>query len=156
MEKISNPYSKSIVLVDFGAKYTKVGFVGESVPRGILATPSGIFNIDDIPVEGDDPTKTVIAGNMIFATAIQNEGEFKFKIEEFLWQIFYRELLINAKDKTIFVCENVLLTRFFYETIVQVLMTKFNVAKVYVVPSLTLPLYLTSNLKLLPTFPFTS
>eukprot|EP01017_Pseudomicrothorax_dubius_P012493 TRINITY_DN1520_c0_g1_i1.p1 TRINITY_DN1520_c0_g1~~TRINITY_DN1520_c0_g1_i1.p1 ORF type:complete len:324 (+),score=66.26 TRINITY_DN1520_c0_g1_i1:301-1272(+) len=51
--------------------------------------------------------------------------------------------MVNSKDKAVFVCENISLPRKFYELVAKVLFTKFLVAKIFFVPALSLPLYLT-------------
>jgi actin-related protein len=129
---------KSPLIVDFGSKYTKIGFVGETSPRSIILTPAELFNFD----EGATSEQTSAALTSVM-NAMSKSKDFEHKLEDFLYQVLYRELIINPKDRVMIIPDNFLMPRAFYVSVAGLLFSKFLLAKVYIVPGLSLPLYLT-------------
>jgi actin-related protein len=77
------------IIIDFGVRFTKVGFEGDSEPRKILATPS-LVNLEDYFEE-----KTT---NYNILSYLKNSLETKLQIEEFACYIINDVLQIFKTD----------------------------------------------------------
>ena len=83
------------ILIDFGIRYTKVGFIGESEPVKILQTPS-LINLEEYFQEKSN-NKNVLS-------FIQNSFQKNLEIEDFALKIIKETLQIYKSDKYNYYC----------------------------------------------------
>ncbi|XP_052765993.1 actin-related protein 10-like [Mya arenaria] len=117
-EGISYSSDKNVVILDIGAAYTKCGLAGESCPRCII--PSQLK---------DDKT-----GQIRPLWEFKKEDELFENLKDFLFQLYFRHLLMNAKDRRVVVCESLLCPAVFRETLARVLFKHFEVGSVMFTP----------------------
>jgi len=106
---------KNGLILDIGVAYTKIGFTGDNGPIKILHTPRDIFREfkDDIPKTNEsDP---------FMADSLSQQG-LDMKIQTFLHEVFFFELIQKLPGKIIYICENYLIPRKFYESLTSVLL----------------------------------
>ena len=77
------------IIIDFGIRYTKVGFEEDSEPRKIIQTPK-LVNLEDFFEEK--------ANNFNILSYLKNTPETKLKIEEFACYIINDVLLVFKND----------------------------------------------------------
>jgi len=105
---------KNPVVLDVGGAYTKCGFAGENGPRFII--PSEV-----------KPLKTK---KTIKIHEVADDEELYSVLIEFVHYIFFRQLLVNPKDRKIVVVESILSTSRFRSTLSRVLFKQFEVMSV--------------------------
>ena len=86
---------KDTVIIDFGLKYTKVGFEGEPEPRKILPTPN-LFNTSNF-YENTIPKTNIMLYRKDFY-------DLKYQIEEFVEYIIDFVLQISPQQKEKYIC----------------------------------------------------
>lgn len=86
---------KDTVIIDFGLKYTKVGFEWEPEPRKILLTPN-LFNISNF-YENTIPKTNIMLYRKDFV-------DVKYQIEEFIEYIIDFVLQISPQQKEKYIC----------------------------------------------------
>lgn len=121
---------KNVIVFDFGTAYTKCGVAGEMSPRCII--PSQLK---------DDKT-----GKIRKLWEYKTEVELFENLKDFLFNLYFRHLLINPKDRRMVVCESLLCPASFRETLARVLFKHFEVGSVMFTPcQLTAMLTLGTN-----------
>lgn len=105
---------KTAVIFDIGSVYTKCGFAGESGPRFIL------------------PTKT---GQNRWLGVMKTPKEKKAFFIEFFYDLYYRNLLVNPKDRRVVIIESILGTSEFRDLIADVLYHHFEVPSTLFAPA---------------------
>lgn len=113
-EALSYSSDKNVVILDIGTVYTKCGLAGETGPRCIV--PSEVQNERTGKVEQIWEFNTT--------------EELYENLKNFLFHLFFRNLLVNAKDRRIVICESMLCPSQFRETLAKVLFIHFEVASV--------------------------
>ena len=83
------------ILIDFGIRYTKVGFIGESEPVKILQTPS-LINLEEYFQEKSN--------NKNILSFIKNSSQKNLEIEDFALKIIKESLQIYKSDKYNYYC----------------------------------------------------
>ena len=81
------------IIIDFGLKYTKVGFAQESEPRKILQTPQ-LFNLNSYFADKVKNTNIFLYQNDII--------EAKLKIEEFIYYVVHFVLQLKKELLALF------------------------------------------------------
>ncbi|KAH3856769.1 actin-related protein 10-like isoform X2 [Dreissena polymorpha] len=109
---------KNVVVLDIGTAYTKCGIAGEMCPRCIV--PSHLKN-----------EKT---GKVQKLWDFKTETELYENLKDFLFNLYFRHLLMNPKDRRMVVCESLLCPAAFRETLARVLFKHFEVGSVMFSP----------------------
>ncbi|XP_045167869.2 actin-related protein 10-like [Mercenaria mercenaria] len=121
---------KNVIIFDFGTAYTKCGVAGEMCPRCVI--PSKLK---------DEKT-----GKVRKLWVYKTEDELFENLKDFLFNLYFRHLLINPKDRRMVVCESLLCPASFRETLARVLFKHFEVGSVMFTPChLTAMLMLGTN-----------
>lgn len=156
------------IILDIGTAYTKVGFASENIPKKIIRTPlylfeplqsfSGVVDASQAPqpqqplAEGQELTGSagedqlrskVMRDQSGLSLCFQDEKQFALKLEQFINDIFFYELLIKPNEKTIFVIDNMFFPRVFLQKLSQILYEKFSVHRIVFLLRNVLPLYST-------------
>ncbi|ESN97352.1 hypothetical protein HELRODRAFT_187347 [Helobdella robusta] len=95
---------KTTVVFDFGSAYTKCGFAGENAPRCII------------------PSHFIRKSGQIFYIHDKNlsDEELFDGLVEFLYILYFRELLVNTKDRKVVIVESIFTTSKFRNIIAKV------------------------------------
>ncbi|CAH8448932.1 unnamed protein product [Schistosoma margrebowiei] len=104
---------KTAVVFDIGSVYTKCGFAGETGPRFIM------------PTEITLPT-----GEKRSISSCDGKDKRREFLTTFLYNIYYRHLLVNPKDRRVVVVESVLCPSSFREVLADVLFNHFEAPSV--------------------------
>ncbi|CAC5402907.1 ACTR10 [Mytilus coruscus] len=113
-EALSYSSDKNVVILDIGAVYTKCGLAGEIGPRCII--PSEVKN---------EKTEKIVK-----IWEFSSTEELYENLKNFLFHLFFRSLLVNAKDRRLVVCESILCPSQVRETLAKVLFIHFEVSSV--------------------------
>lgn len=113
-EALSYSSDKNVVILDIGTVYTKCGLAGETGPRCIV--PSQVRN------EKTGKTEKIWEFN--------STEELYENLKTFLFNLFFRNLLVNAKDRRLVLCESMLCPSQFRQTLAKVLFIHFEVSSV--------------------------
>ncbi|XP_071160920.1 protein phosphatase 1 regulatory subunit 37-like [Mytilus edulis] len=113
-EALSYSSDKNVVILDIGAVYTKCGLAGETGPRCII--PSVVKNEKNEKI--------------VKIWEFSSTEELYENLKNFLFQLFFRSLLVNAKDRRLVVCESILCPSQVRETLAKVLFIHFEVSSV--------------------------
>lgn len=113
-EGITYTGDKNVIVIDFGAAYTKCGIAGEKCPRCIL------------PSELKDEKTGVVRKLWQY----QNEKELYENLKDYLFMLYFRHLLTNPKDRRMVICESLLCPEVFRSTLANVLFKHFEVSSV--------------------------
>lgn len=114
LEGLSYSSDKNVVILDIGAAYTKCGLAGETCPRCIV--PSEVINSK--------------SGKVVKLWEFNDVGELFENLKDFLFNLYFRQLLINPKDRRVVVCESILCPSKFRETLAKVLFKHFEALSV--------------------------
>eukprot|EP00051_Salpingoeca_urceolata_P028289 m.486088 g.486088 ORF g.486088 m.486088 type:complete len:555 (-) comp24179_c0_seq1:147-1811(-) len=108
------------IVLDIGTVYTKCGFANEPTPRHVL--PSTVELADGSVVSVFDWSESR-------APAVLRDV-----IARFLFNIFYKFLLVKAAERRVVVCESLLTPTVFRSTLADVLFNNFQVLSVLFAP----------------------
>lgn len=109
---------KTAVVFDIGSVYTKCGFAGESGPRFILPT-----------------ALTEKTGQKKWLRMMRSAKEKKAFFIDFFYNLYYRNLLVNPKDRRVVIIENILSTVEVRDLIADVLYNHFEVPSTLFAPA---------------------
>ncbi|XP_050703035.1 actin-related protein 10-like [Eriocheir sinensis] len=107
------------VVLDLGAAYTKAGFAGEYGPR--IITRSEV--------------KCRETGQAVPVFQYKNQDELRHHIVDFIHKLYFRNLLVNPKDRRVVIVENLLCSSVVRDTLAKVLFRHYEVLSVLFVPS---------------------
>ena len=125
---------KTGIILDIGILYSKIGFIGDNLPRKIHKTPLNLFKqLKNLNLDK----------NVFLADCFKDQKSLAFELEQFLHDIFFTELLINPQERSVFYVENLMTPRIFTEILAEILYKSFNVKKVYFMMANSMPLYCT-------------
>ncbi|XP_014238646.1 actin-related protein 10 [Trichogramma pretiosum] len=110
---------KQVLVIDVGHAYTKFGFVSEAAPRGIVRSEIKCPNTDTI--------------RNIFSYKDQND--LYELLVEFLHSIFFKRIMISAKDIKVVNVESPLVTTEFRNILTKVLFRHFEVGAIMFLPT---------------------
>ncbi|XP_012264359.2 actin-related protein 10 [Athalia rosae] len=110
---------KLTVVFDIGSAYTKYGFTGESVPRGIIRT------------EVRCPETPKIRKVFLYEDA----DDLYQLLVEFIHLLFFRHVAVSPKDIKVIVVESILTPIDFRNTLAKVLFRHFEIGSLMLVPS---------------------
>eukprot|EP00052_Salpingoeca_macrocollata_P031694 m.323299 g.323299 ORF g.323299 m.323299 type:complete len:553 (+) comp28809_c0_seq1:34-1692(+) len=111
---------KLAVVLDIGSSYTKCGFATEPSPRHII--PTAVMR-DGKAVRVYDPLHPIA------------DDEQKELLADFLFEIFYKRLLVKAQERRVVVCESIMCPTSFRHALADVLFSRLQVLSVCFVPS---------------------
>lgn len=117
-------------VIDLGMSETKIGISSDNMPFKIVRTPADIFLSPSIFVK--DYTK-------IYQ---EDSQDFRLKLEEFLYSLFYDELIENAESAEVLILLNFFVPKMFIEAIEDILKRRLGVQTVGFIPSQFMPMYL--------------
>ncbi|KAG7165279.1 Actin-related protein 10-like [Homarus americanus] len=80
------------VIIDFGSSYTKAGFAGETGPRVITKSE----------------VKCRETGKIVPVFEAKDDEELRHHLVDFIHKLYFRNLLVNPKDRRVVVVENLL------------------------------------------------
>ena len=106
---------KHAIVLDIGAAFTKVGYVGESTPRAIIRTP---YNFDSIEITS------------LYDTLV-----------DFVHKLYFETLLVNPKDRRVVLVESILADTRLKNELVKVLFQHFEVLSILFAPSHLMPIF---------------
>lgn len=121
---------KHAVVIDIGAAYTKCGFASETSPRHIIRS------VITHTINGE--TETV---NVVSHEQDKRPDELYAILRDFLHQVYFRYLLVNPRDRRVVICESVLCSTLWRNTIAKVLFKHFEVPSVLFAPHHLLALF---------------
>lgn len=120
------------IIIDIGLVHTKIGTSLENVPFRIVPTPAEIF-LNPNFLDHDN-----------FKLYNKYSPELQLKIHEFLYKLFFEELLDTPSDNEIIIGLNLFTPNHYILAIEQVMKERFKVKGLYFVPTQIAPIY-TSN-----------
>jgi len=123
---------KSPIILEIGSLFTRIGISDESFPKRVIYTPQ---NLRAWLLTKDENNKTVE----------RNIQKLEHDVEAFIRQVFIYELLLNPRDRAVTFCENTFMPQEFVQTFAKVLLTRFNIPKVFFFYSMILPMYTVSS-----------
>ncbi|KAJ7365540.1 Actin- protein 10 [Desmophyllum pertusum] len=121
---------KHAVIIDIGAAYTKCGFASETSPRHIIRS------VITHTLNGEAETVDVITNEQD-----RRPDELYSILRDFLHQVYFRYLLVNPRDRRVVICESVLCSTLWRNTIAKVLFKHFEVPSVLFAPHHLLALF---------------
>lgn len=113
LEGLSYSSDKNVIVFEIGAAYTRCGLAGETGPRCIV--PSHV------------KSKT---GKIEKLWEFDTTDQLYENLKDFLFNLYFRHLLVNAKDRRVVICESILCPSAFRETLAKVLFKHFEVSSV--------------------------
>ncbi|XP_046849297.1 actin-related protein 10-like [Xenia sp. Carnegie-2017] len=122
---------KIAVVLDIGEAYTKCGFASEVCPRHII--PSIVRRNINGEVSEEKITPNV--------TSNTDDGQLYGILRDFIHNIYFRYLLVNPKERRVVICESLLVSTRFRETLAKVLFYHFEVPSVLFAPSHLMSLF---------------
>ncbi|XP_020614461.1 actin-related protein 10-like [Orbicella faveolata] len=121
---------KHAVVIDIGAAYTKCGFASETSPRHIIRS------VVTHTINGETETVNVITNEQD-----RRPDELYAILRDFLHQVYFRYLLVNPRDRRVVICESVLCSTLWRNTIAKVLFKHFEVPSLLFAPHHLLALF---------------
>ncbi|RMX35520.1 hypothetical protein pdam_00003835 [Pocillopora damicornis] len=121
---------KHAVVIDIGAAYTKCGFASETSPRHIIRS------VITHTINGERETVNVVSHEQD-----KRPDELYAILRDFLHQVYFRYLLVNPRDRRVVICESVLCSTLWRNTIAKVLFKHFEVPSVLFAPHHLLALF---------------
>lgn len=121
------------IIIDLGMLYTKVGTSNEQIPFKMVMTPPEIFLNPNLFKEE----------NLKIFNNYSNE--LYLRINEFLYNIFFKELLCSPKNNEIVIGINLFVPNHYLLCIERVLIEKFKAKTVFFVPTQFAPIYMSNN-----------
>jgi len=121
------------IIIDIGMVQTKIGTSLDNVPFRIVQTPADIFinpeffNSDNVKLYKK------------YSTQLQ------LKIHEFLYKLFFDELLDNPTDNEVVIGLNLFVPNHYILAIEQVMRERFKVKNIYFVPTQMAPVFVSNN-----------
>jgi actin-related protein 10 len=121
------------VVLDIGARVTKIGFSGESRPRDIFSSVEGVdsfFSSSDATLWTADlcRCKTEQERKLI-------EAQLKSRLTQLFRAIYYQRLMIDPKQRKVIIAENPFLPTLVKRTMCEVLFGNLQVPSICFVPS---------------------
>lgn len=108
---------KNIVVLEFGRRYTRCGFAGESAPRAIIKSAC-----------------TDNYGDQVFLHTITNPEELRISLGNFIEKIYFNYLAVSPREKKVVVVESVFCKSYFRNTLTRVFFDRFNAPAILFVP----------------------
>ncbi|XP_044728651.1 actin-related protein 10 [Chrysoperla carnea] len=118
-EGIGSISEKIFVVIDIGSAYTKFGFAGEFSPRCI------------IPSEIKMPSTGIVRKIADY----QDKDDLFDILVEFVFMLYTKYALINAKGRAVIIVESLLCPTIFRDTLAKVLFCHFEVGSIIWLPS---------------------
>ncbi|KAL4451044.1 hypothetical protein ABPG74_021366 [Tetrahymena malaccensis] len=108
-------------------------------------TESQIEGNNQLPLQKSE-TQQIYEQETFVANSLQNIQNLYEKLDIFLNQLFYYELLQKLTNKIIYICKNHLIPHEFYDKLGAILFNKYEITKIQFVLNNSLPLYITGQL----------
>lgn len=121
------------IIIDIGLVHTKIGSSLDNVPFRIIPTPADVFLNPDF--FDQDNTK-------IFN---KYSAQLHLKIHEFLYRLFFDELLDCPSDNEVIIGLNLFVPNHYILAIEQVMRERFKAKRVYFVPTQIAPIYISNS-----------
>ncbi|XP_046624515.1 actin-related protein 10 [Neodiprion virginianus] len=110
---------KQTVVLDIGSAYTKYGYAGESVPRGIIKTE----------------VKCPESGKIRKVFSYEDSQDLYQLLVEFIHLLFFRHVVVSPKDIKVVIVESVLTPTEFRDTLAKVFFRHFEIGSLMLAPS---------------------
>lgn len=114
LEGLSYSSDKNVIVFEIGAAYTRCGLAGEAGPRCIV--PSQV--------------KNKVTGKVEKLWDFETVDQLYENLKDFLFNLYFRHLLVNAKDRRVVICESILCPSAFRDTLAKVLFKHFEASSV--------------------------
>lgn len=121
------------IVIDIGMVHTKIGTSLDNVPFRIVPTPADVF-LNPLFFDQDN-TK-------IFKPY---SSQLQLKIHDFLYRLFFEELLDNPSDNEVIIGLNLFVPNHYILAIDQVMRERFKAKGVFFVPTQIAPMYVSNN-----------
>ncbi|KAI9197307.1 actin family [Polychytrium aggregatum] len=122
------------IVLDLGSRYLKCGFSGESKPRHVLPVAIPVFSQDGSRSGKKMVTLFQLESDPAVLESIRNV------LSDLFYQTFHQYLLTDPKQRSVIICENLLMPIAIKKLICDVLFNELEVPSISFVPSHVLAL----------------